>query len=481
MCTSPAYRIDSTTILEWIGQYDGTCIILDNAKVVTYPEIVSLADRLSMDFRVHRQIRVVMVDVEIGWLFIPVLLAAMSESITVVPIDNSHHPEHTAMIKGLLRYAPVISMSSFSDRGKLSFSESEPHDGSELDELCDVALMMFTSGTTGTPKGVMLTDSNIWSNVIDIVNRVPLTQQDRIMLVRPLTHVSAITGELLAGLVNGCAIYVKRRDASPLLIWNLIRHHAISVFFTTPAIAALIANRSVQGEAIQSLHTLILSGERLTAAQARKIAAGISGVRMINAYGLTEASPRISCLMDINDSFVDSCVGTPLEHVKVRVVDSDGLDVGEGDSGELLVSGPNVMKGYYLQPELTKQKVVDGWLRTGDRAQFKEGVLYILGRNDNMMNRGGVNLYPEEIESIILRCPGVRQALAFPSHRSGKRDIIEVLIECDPGITREHLQNYYRDRKIDPRLRPDRIAIVDALPRNASGKLLRTRPQSAPD
>jgi long-chain acyl-CoA synthetase len=339
-------------------------------------------------------------------------------------------------------------------------------------ELAEVALILYTSGTTGNPKGVMLTYQNIWSNVSDILDYFHLQQDDRMFIIRPLTNASAITGELLPALTTGCAIYLKPAQQAPLAAIRLMDKLFITILCTTPTVAVrFIPFLKRRGNA--SLRLLVLSGEMLYSEQAAKLIDAYGDVQIWNAYGLTEASPRISCLTELPSSDAANCVGVPLANVKVKIIDQCGNEVQDGQAGELVVSGPNIMRGYYCDPELTREKIRAGWLYTADRAMMRDGKLYILGRKDEMLIRSGTNVYPNEIEAQLLQHPSVMEALVVGREQEGTGLKIHALVVAETNTEPSEILKYLIEIGTEPRLMPDSIECRQSLPKTPSGKLQR--------
>ncbi|WP_027338549.1 class I adenylate-forming enzyme family protein [Halonatronum saccharophilum] len=338
----------------------------------------------------------------------------------------------------------------------------------------EVAMLMFTSGTTGYPKGVMLTHSNILSNLNSIKERFNLNQKDKILIVRPLYHISAMTGEFLLSLLNGAHIVFYDEEFSPRRLMRRLNDFEITIMCSTPTLFYNLAlmKRNIE---LNHLKKIILSGECLKPKVAEKIIEDFPNVNLYNGYGLTEASPRISCLSPEEFHKKIGSVGKPLDNVKIKIIDQNDKEVSDEQIGELLVSGPNVMKGYYNLESLTKEKLREGWLHTGDLAyQDEEGYIYIVGRKDNMIIRAGVNIYPEEIENKLLECEEIKDIIIFgeSTPKYGQNICAKIVPSEKNDINSAKIMELCR-KNLEPYQWPSELEIVDDIKKNHSGKKIR--------
>ena len=321
----------------------------------------------------------------------------------------------------------------------------------------DVAFLMFTSGTTGVPKGVMLTHANIISNLEYIGTYCDLGKMRTICIARPLVHIAVLTGELLYALCCGLTIYFYEETFMPQRLLTYFIHNKIDVFCATPTLYQTLALIS-KGRDFP-IKVGVLSGEVLTRRTGENITKAFSHTQFYNVYGLTEHSPRVSALIpkDFRERFCS--VGKPIGDVQLKIVDD-----------ELWVKSASVMKGYYLDDVRTKEKFSGDWLRTGDRAHFDEdGYLYIDGRKDGMLIKAGINVYPEEIENVVKEIPGIVDCLIF-----GERTDMGTVI-CLKYVGTLEIKELRKQLvgKINPNIIPSKIDKVEELPRTASGKKLR--------
>jgi long-chain acyl-CoA synthetase len=344
----------------------------------------------------------------------------------------------------------------------------------------DTALIMFTSGTTGMPKGAMLTHRNLISNLEDIAAYFPLTEHDHLLIARPLYHGAVMTGEFFHALCHGAGITFYSESFSPKRLLAFLHENRCTAICGTPTLFYHLALSKRKTE-LPCLRKMTVSGECLNPQVAEKLREAFPGVAFWNVYGLTEASPRVSHLDPAYFYAKIGSVGLPLNHIEAKVTNEDGQELPRGETGELIIRGPNVMKGYWRDETLTARKITDGWLHTGDTARMDgEGFITVIGRQDHMIIRAGVNIYPGEIEDSLMKDAAVREVMVWgeADAASGQRICAAVVPEAPALFTPQVFMRVCRER-LEPYQWPDEMMILDALPRNASGKLMRGRPAPA--
>ena len=342
----------------------------------------------------------------------------------------------------------------------------------------ELALLMFTSGTTGMPKGAMLTHHNLMSNLADIAAYFRITQSDNFLIARPLYHGAVMTGEFLHALLHGAKLTFYSEAFSPKRLLAFLELNRCSVMCATPTLFYHLAMHK-RKTLLPDLRIVTVSGECLNAQVAEKLSEAFPHVAFLNVYGLTEASPRVSHLDPEFFRKKIGSVGIPLDHVSAKIIKEDCNEAPPNEIGELLVRGPNVMQGYWRDEALTSQKIVDGWLHTGDLAKMDdEGFLYIIGRKDHMMIRAGVNIYPQEIENSLLKDERIKEIMVWgePDAGSGQRICAAVVAQDGFGLTVKDFMDICR-ALLENYKWPDEVMLIDALPRNASGKVVRGRPK----
>ena len=347
-------------------------------------------------------------------------------------------------------------------------SDAEPTVGAEEDDLLYI---MYTSGTTGLPKGVVHThNSAIWA-CITITTTSEMRYRDRYLLMLPAYHVGALTP--LTGNVYRAVTSVVMRSFDPLRAWELIDAEKITVALAVPAMLVFMDQVPDTGRFDTSQLRWIMSGGApvpvtMIEAFAKR------GIEVHEVYGLTEVCGP-ACLISPEDALTHAgSTGKAFFHTEVRVVDEDGKDVPPDTPGEVVVSGKHVMKEYWNQPEATAETLRDGWLHTGDVAvRDGEGFVYIRDRTKDMIISGGENIYPAEIENVILSHPKVRDVAVIgqPSDKWGEVPLA-VVAAADDTLAADDVMGHCVGKLARFKL-PKAVEFIDEVPRNPTGKILK--------
>ena len=343
----------------------------------------------------------------------------------------------------------------------------------------DVGVQLYTSGTTGLPKGVMLTNNNFFGHVTGIMAQWRFTPDSVNLAMMPGFHIAG-AGWAMVGLYNGCTNVVMR-DVDPAAILRAIPEHGITNAFMVPAVIQfLMIMPGVEDVDFSSLRAIVYGASPITDDVLKK-AMDLFGCEFIQVYGLTETNGAISQLDGVDHDphhrpeLLRSC-GKPYPWVEVRVVDADGRDVGEGSVGELWVRGSTNMAGYWNNPDATAATVTpDGWLKTGDAGFFDEdGFLYLHDRVKDMIVTGGENVYPAEVENVLMTHPDVGDVavIGVPDEKWGEAVKAVIVPASGTEPSEVDLIAFARERLAGFKL-PKSVDFTDALPRNPSGKLLK--------
>ena len=397
------------------------------------------------------------------------LLACFAAQVTAVPLSRRYGVSHFRRILGCIGPDALLS------DGEDIFTVTPVPDPTYRPPEKHPAVIMCTSGTTGTPKGVMLSEDNLLANLRDIAAYFGPGEDDTILIARPLYHGAVLTGEFLAALWGGADIRFAGGACDPSALLRLIDRTRATVFGGTPTLLCMMA-RFRRGEQAGSLRRIAVSGECMSRAAGQKLAVAFPQAEIFHVYGLTEAAPRVAFLPPALFGEFPDCVGRPLRSVSVRIVGQDGKPVPQGEEGTLLVRGPNVMLGYYNDPAATRRVLRGGWLDTGDTARMNEaGLLQIRGRRDDLIIRAGMNIYPAEIENALQTDRRVREAVAYGFLSPTGQTQIGLKIAGD--FADEAEIRALCGRVLPAYEIPCRIEWLPSLARNGSGKLVRRAPQ----
>ena len=334
------------------------------------------------------------------------------------------------------------------------------------------AIIMCTSGTTGTPKGAMLSEKNIISNVEDITEYFDIDKRDTILISRPIYHCAVLSGELITALVKGCKIRFYSESFNPRRLLEIIQKYYITVFCATPTLISLIM-RFKRNSNINTLKHLCISGECMGRELGIRIRNAFPHVNIYHVYGLTEACPRVSYLPPESFDDYPDCVGIPLKSVSIKILDHLGNPCSKNEEGILYVKGDNVMIGYYRDPKKTRNVFKDGWLCTGDVASINDkNFLKIKGRNDDLIIRSGMNIYPAEIESVLKGDDRVRDVFVYGIGGDLSTEIAMKISGDFQSVS--DVKQLCRERLPEFQI-PSFIELVDELKKSASGKVIRKK------
>jgi len=338
----------------------------------------------------------------------------------------------------------------------------------------DTAVVLYTSGTSGRPKGVMLTHHNLWSNVTQIREHEHIGRRDVFLGVLPQFHSFGLTALTLLPFLTGAkAVYNAR--FTPRRIVDLFKAHRPTVFFAIPSMYnALMTVKGAKPEDFASLRMAISGGEPLSETISKGFKERL-GVEVCEGYGMTESAPVTHARLARENA--PGSVGRPLPRVRQRIVDeATGRDLPPGVDGELRLGGPNIMKGYLNLPEETAASFDEqGDLRTGDMARVDErGFLWITGRIKEMLIVGGENVFPREIEEVLDAHPDVYAAGVVGESDPMRGEVPVAFVEAEEGSAPvpDDLRAWCRERLAGYKV-PKRVVVVEQLPRNPTGKVLR--------
>ena len=464
---------------------------------ITYDELASRIRRLAhafSSFGIGRGDRV-------GWLepnhpaFLETLFAASSLGAALAPVN--HRLDQEAMAAQFEDASPTVFVTTGAPPG-LTLPRSvqavitvgpTPGARGDFDDLVagapedpirnvvshdDVCLIPYTSGTTGTSKGVMLTHGNVTWNVINLLTRADFRNDDVTLAVTPFFRTGGTGVNVLPVLFMGGTVVVPEA-MEPDLLLRLMERHRATVGFANPDLVEALTSSSLWSTTDLSTLRFIVTGgapvpERLIRACLER------GLNLVQGYGLSEAGPLVLILDPASALRKVGAAGKPALFVDIRIVHADGLEALPGETGELLVRGPNVMAGYLNRPEATRATLdEDGWLHTGDAVRIDEdGDVWIVDRLQARFVVGGRIVYPGDVERVLLDQPAIADAAVAGTLAPGGDTVVAAYVVLAWGATATEAEiRAFSAERLPADVVPRSVMFVDRVPRNSVGKLLR--------
>ena len=359
------------------------------------------------------------------------------------------------------------------------FIRAAPQPGSEpaVRPAEDVAVLQYTGGTTGIPKGAMLTHRNLVANALQDNAWLPWkrTEQERILGVIPLFHVYGLTTVMTAAVADGAAVILHPNPREVDAILKLIAKQHPTLFPRDPTMyIAILRNPKLAKYDLKSIKACV-SGSAPLPNEVRHEFERVTGGKLVEGYGLTEASPVTHA--NPLDGLIKEGIGIPWPDTDSKIVDLEdpSKDLPQGAVGELAIRGPQVMKGYWNKPDETAKVLHDGWLLTGDIGRMDEdGYFYIVDRMMDMILCSGFNVYPREVEEVLYEHPAVQEAAAIGVADPYRGESVKAYIVLKPGMTAtaEEIIAFCKD-KLAPFKVPKQVAFEKELPKTMVGKVLR--------
>ncbi|USK68550.1 long-chain-fatty-acid--CoA ligase [Peribacillus asahii] len=336
----------------------------------------------------------------------------------------------------------------------------------------DLAVILYTSGTTGKPKGAMLSHRNLASNAESISKLMELHDEDRVVAVLPMFHVFCMTVSLNAPIACGATVIIVPRF-SPFDVVNTIREEKGTMFVGVPTMYNFIYQLpEATAEDFSSIRLCISGGASIPIELLQNFQNKFN-VSILEGYGLSETSPLVA-INPLKGTCKPGSIGIDIPGVQSKVVDEFGKELPRGEVGELVVQGPNVMRGYLNMPEATAEALIDGWLYTGDLARMdEEGYIYIVDRKKDIIIVGGYNVYPREVEEVLYQHPSIVEAsvVGVPDEGYGESVKAYVVVK-DKQLTIDDILHFCQDKLVKYKL-PRQVEFLKELPKNSTGKILR--------
>ena len=344
--------------------------------------------------------------------------------------------------------------------------------------LEDTAIMLYTSGTTGNPKGVMLSYKNLISNVENIAYLGKVSHKDRFIVYLPMFHTFTLTASILLPIYLGASIVVIRSifPFSNILKQTLLKR--VSIFLGVPEVYNALSKSKLPWyfRWFHNIRFFVSGGSALSIDTLENMKKLFPKVPLLEGYGLTECSPVISINRPENPK--PSSVGPPLPDYKVKIIDDYGNELKTGEIGEIIVKGDCVMKGYYKNEEATRETIKNGWLYTGDMGYLDEdGYIYIVDRKKDLIISKGINIYPRDIEEVLNKHPNIEISAVVGKKDKTQGEIPVAFVKLVDGVKNfdeKDIKKYLKGKLADYKV-PKHIYIVEDFPRNATGKILKRK------
>lgn len=338
----------------------------------------------------------------------------------------------------------------------------------------DVVIMLHTSGTTSNPKRVMLSSQNLICNIISNIESLGLTEQDKVLIALPMFFGYCNTAQFLTHIYLGSPIVILDNIFMPRLFFEIVEKERITCFTGVPTMLLMLLNyRYYYNYDFTSLRYICFGGGIMPIEKLRQLIYKYKSIGFVHTYGQTECSPRITALLPNQSIEKIGSVGKALPGIEVQIVDMNGDFLKEMEIGEIVVKGNNVMKGYYKQRRKTEEIIQKGWIHTGDLGYFdRDGYLFLTGRLKNIIISGGINIYPEEIEQILLQHECVEDVVVMgkPHHLLGEVPVAKIVRKSE--VDEEELKRFCRIKVAGYKV-PVEFEYVEKLDRTYNGKIKR--------
>ena len=468
--------------------------VVDGEKRLSYRELNSCVNRLShallgMDLQIGDRVailsynrveflEVIMAAAKLGLILVPLNWRLTAPELAFILNDSGAETllfdaELIELVEGVGDQTPLKQVIAFGEKDMPRIPAYEPliadqpDSEPEIDPAPDLDtphIIMYTAGTTGKPKGALLSQGASFWNALNLNLAMDFTSGDRNLLVLPMFHIGGIGLFTLPMIYDGGTVVIQR-TFDPVKTLALLREENITLFFGVPAIfLALIQHPEFKAEAFKSVRVVMSGGAPLPVSLVEQYHQG--GIVLQQGFGMSEAAPSISTLAKETALEKAGSIGQAVMHLQARVVDDNMQALPAGSVGELVIRGPNLMQGYWNRPEATEEAFSDGWFHTGDLARMDaDGCLYI---------SGGENVYPAEVENAIFQMPQIAEVAVIGVKDQKWGEVGRALVVLKEGrkVTADDIIDHLKGSLAKYKI-PKSVVFIDQLPRNAAGKVLK--------
>lgn len=468
-----------------VDAYASSVALIEDRNRWTFTELSDEATRIAAMLKERVKGDVVGILLLNSQRYITTMLAIWKAGKTAVPLNYLLPPGDLGFIIKDSGMSALVSSQFFSqalgaikplfgDKGVILMADEPDFVPSSAPavqaEYRDPALYLYTSGTTGRPKGVILAHDNLLANVESCQRAGDFDHRDGFLCLLPFFHTYAITGTFLLPLLNGSRMVLIDRF-QPLKVLGLIQEHRISVFLAIPSMYRVLAAAEGNFD-LSSVRFPISGGEPLPLSTAEAFAKRFNAP-IYEGYGQTEAAPVVT--LNRPGAVKLGTIGPPLPGVEVAIWDDQNRVLPPGEVGEIMVRGRNVMRGYHHLPEETAKTITNGWLHTGDLGMLdNEGFVTITGRKKELIISAGENIYPREIEETLIQHPKVKEAAVIGVKDEVRGEVAKAFVIVCEGMSvdEKELRSFCRENLANYKV-PKYFELVSDLPRSPTGKVLK--------
>ncbi len=490
-----------------VGLYGGKEALVDGEIRLTYRDferqVNNVAFALAQDHKIDKGDRVALL-LENCREFCTAALAILQIGAVVVPLNSrslEHEQEYLLKDSGARALICDVAFLGIIEKIKkklpslehlLVVGSREPTGYRSFDDLLqkeapwkiladlapeELAIILYTSGTTGQPKGAMITHFNLCINLINVNRALDTLAEDRTLIAAPLFHVTGIFFQFLHMVsVGGTSVLIRKYKTLPLL--ELMEKEKITFFIGVPTMYMMMLSRPEFGKFdLRPWRIGAYGGSIMPDSTIAQLTQSLPNLKLFNTYGATETTGSSTALPSPYAKTHAKSVGLPFPTVECKIMDEQGREVPRGTIGEIWLKGPNVVKGYWNNPQATASEITDGFWHSGDIGCIdEEGLIYLKDRKKDLINRGGEKIFSIELENVIFSHPKVEEVavLGVPDELFGEQ--VKAVIVPKEGVTvdGDEIRNYVRDRLADFKV-PKYVSVVRELPRNPGGKVIKAK------